>query len=200
ADDQAAAVHRRDVQAPGEARPEVACDAESREDAAEGRRLEQHEDELERRVAGRIVEAREVLDLLKAAGEGGKEEQREELRRQEDRRVLEQAVERPPRDCERDRSDRRVRHVRVSLPFKAQAASASETTARPTAMENASASASPSQPVMIRLRIPSIRYETGFAVATSRNQVTRIRLRGAFIDETKSAVKMTGNSDWIDSP
>ena len=61
-----------------EAALEVARDPEAGEDAAERRRLEEHEDELERRVAGRIVEAGDVLDLRQAAGERGEEEQREE--------------------------------------------------------------------------------------------------------------------------
>ena len=42
---------------------------------------------------------------------------------------------------------------------------------------------------MIRLRTPSIRYETGFAVATQRNQSTAIRLRGIAIDEMKRKTK-----------
>ena len=44
-------VRRREQEPAGEASLEVARDAEAGEDAAERRRLEQHEDELERRVA-----------------------------------------------------------------------------------------------------------------------------------------------------
>ena len=67
-------------------------------------------------------------------------------------------------------------------------------------MPKPSASASPSQPVMIRLRTPSIRYETGLTVAASRNQVTDIRFRGMFIDEMKRKTKKSGNRPWIASP
>ena len=65
---------------------------------------------------------------------------------------------------------------------------------------NPSASASPSQPVMIRLRTHSSRYETGFAVAASRNHVTEIRLRGMFIDEMKRKTKNIGKRPWTASP
>ena len=58
AEDDPDAVRRRQQQPPREAALEVARDPEAGEDAAEGRRLQQHEDELEGRVAGREVEAR----------------------------------------------------------------------------------------------------------------------------------------------
>ncbi len=46
------------------------------------------------------------------------------------------------------------------------------------AMTKAMASARPSQPVITKERIPSIRYEAGFHVATSLNQPTEIKARG----------------------
>ena len=82
---------------------EVARDPEAREDAAERRRLEQHEDELERRVAVREVEAGCVRDPRQPAGEGGEEEEREEQRRDEERRVREDVVQRPPGHAAGDR-------------------------------------------------------------------------------------------------
>jgi hypothetical protein len=45
---------------------------------------------------------------------------------------------------------------------------------------------------MMRLRIPSIRYETGFAVANHLNQSVDIRLRGRLIEEMKRKTKKTG--------
>ena len=53
---------------------------------------------------------------------------------------------------------------------------------------------------MIRLRILSSRYETGFAVAAARNQSTSIRLRGRFIDEMNRNTKKTGKRPWTASP
>ena len=70
----------------------------------------------------------------------------------------------------------------------------------PIATPNPSASACASQPVMIRLRIPSIRYETGLIVATVRNQSISIRFRGRFIDEMNRKTKKSGKSAWIASP
>ena len=55
-----------------------------------------------------------------------------------------------------------------------------------------SASACASQPTMIRLRTLSSRYETGLAVAASRNHVISIRFRGMFIDEVKRKTKNAG--------
>ena len=63
-----------------------------------------------------------------------------------------------------------------------------------------SPSACPSQPVMIRLRTHSIRYETGLMLATKWNQSTAIRFRGVFIEERKRKTKRSGNSPWIASP
>ena len=53
---------------------------------------------------------------------------------------------------------------------------------------------------MMRLRIPSIRYETGLIVATVRNHSISIRFRGRFIDERKRKTKKSGKSAWIASP
>ena len=63
-----------------------------------------------------------------------------------------------------------------------------------------SASACGSQPTMIRLRMPSIRYETGFSVAAVRNQSISIRLRGMFIEEMNRKTNSTGKSPWTASP
>ncbi len=63
-----------------------------------------------------------------------------------------------------------------------------------------SASARASQPVMIRLRTASIRYETGLIDASALNHWISIRSRGAFIDEMKRKTKSSGNSPWIASP
>ena len=65
---------------------------------------------------------------------------------------------------------------------------------------NASASASPFHPSMIRLRMPSIRYETGLTFAAQRNQSASIRLRGKFIDEMSRKTNNTGKSPWTASP
>ena len=53
---------------------------------------------------------------------------------------------------------------------------------------------------MIRLRTHSIRYETGFTLATKRNQSTSIRSRGVFIEERKRKTKRSGKRPWIASP
>ena len=54
--------------------------------------------------------------------------------------------------------------------------------------------------MMIRLRIPSIRYETGLIVVTVRNQSISIRFRGRFIEDRKRKTKKSGKSAWIASP
>ena len=82
ADDDPAPVRRSEQQPLGEPALEVARDAEPGEDAAERRRLKEHEHELERRVARREVEARDLVQLRETAGERGEEEEREEHRRQ----------------------------------------------------------------------------------------------------------------------
>ena len=91
---------------------------EAGEDAAEGRRLQEHEDELERRVAGRVVEVRDVADPRQAAGERGEEEQREDQRRDQERRVDERVVDRAPGDAAGDAAE--APHVRTSRVFIAQ--------------------------------------------------------------------------------
>src|SRR5581483_10179384 len=200
AGDEPAPVRRGEQEAPREPALEVAGDAEAREDTAEGGRLEQHEDELEPRVAGPVAEARHVAHLLETARERREEEERKGDLREHDRRRRERVVKRPPGDAERDRAKRCVRsHVRVNLVRSAQADASSPAVARAAPIANASASASPSQPVTIRLRTPSIRYETGLAVARPRNHPTDIRFRGAFIDEMKSATKKTGKKPITDS-
>ena len=55
-------MRRREQVAPGEAGLEVAGDAKAGEDAAESRRLQQDEDELEGGIAAREVEAGDVAD------------------------------------------------------------------------------------------------------------------------------------------
>ena len=102
ADEDRAAVRRRQHQPPREAVLEVAGDAEAGEHAAERGRLEQHEDELEGRVAGRELEAGQVRQLREAAHERREEEERERDRRDEDVRRRQRVVRRPPRDAERD--------------------------------------------------------------------------------------------------
>ena len=146
---------RRSEQEPArEAGLEVARDPEPGEDAAEGGRLEQYEDELEGRVSLRVVEAGHVLNPREPAGEGREEEEREEQRGDEERRVCEDVVQRPPgyAACHRERP-----HVRAILTRSAQLASASETTAIAVAIPKPSAKASPSHPTMIRLRTHSSR-------------------------------------------
>src|ERR1700754_1231328 len=92
-----AMIPRRSVAA-AEAGLEIAGDAEAGEDAAEGRRLEQHEDVLEGGVAGREVEAGDVADGGEPAGEGGEEEEREDQRRDQQCFVGEEIVDAAPGD------------------------------------------------------------------------------------------------------
>jgi hypothetical protein len=53
---------------------------------------------------------------------------------------------------------------------------------------------------MIRLLIPSIRYETGFAVATARNQPISIRFRGRLNEEMIRKTKRSGKNPCTASP
>jgi hypothetical protein len=78
AEDDAGPVRRREEEPAREPALEIPGDAEAREDPAERSRLEQDEDELKRRVAGREVEAWHVLDARESAGEGREEEERED--------------------------------------------------------------------------------------------------------------------------
>ena len=98
AGDDPAAVGGGEQVAAAEAGLEVAGDAEAGEDAAEGRRLQQHEDVLEGGVAGREVEAGHVADGGEPAGEGGEEEEREDQRRDQQRFVGEEVVDAAPGD------------------------------------------------------------------------------------------------------
>jgi hypothetical protein len=95
-------MRRRKQQAPGEPGLEVARDPESREDAAERRRLQQDEDELERRVALGVVESRDIVDARQSTDERGEEEQRERELRDDERRVREHVVQRAPGNALRD--------------------------------------------------------------------------------------------------
>ncbi len=155
AGDDAAALRRAQQQPAREAGVEVARDCEAGEDAAEGRRLEEHERELEGGVAGLVVEVGDVRDARQAAGEGGEEEQRKDQRRKQDGRVDDGVVHGAPGDTARDEVE--APHVRTSRFFIATPASDSVITLSANAKPKPSASASPSQPVMIRLRMPSIR-------------------------------------------
>src|SRR3954452_19500722 len=190
-------VRGRQQQPPRKAALEVARDPEAGEDAAEGGRLQQHEDELEGGVAARVGEARHVADVREPAREGGEEEEREDERGQQQRRVREHVVQRPPRDA---LGDRERPHPRAIRTRSAQLEAAMATTATAVAIPKPSASASPSQPVMIMLRTHSSRYETGLAVAASRNHVASIRFRGMFIDEMKRKTKKAGKRLCTASP
>ena len=154
AEDDAAAVRRRQQQPPREAALEVACDPEAGEDTRERRGLDDDERELKRRVALREREARRARDPGQTPGEGGEEEEREDERGDQQRLVVREVVQAPPRDA---LSDREAVHERASLPFSELAARAMATTAIVPAIPKPSASASPSQPITIRLRTPSIR-------------------------------------------
>ena len=95
-----AAVRRREQQPPREAALEVAGDPEAGEDAAERGRLEQHEHELERRVAVREVEAGRVARSRdRPPANAVKKKSGKSERRDEERRVREDVVQRPPRDA-----------------------------------------------------------------------------------------------------
>ena len=133
---------------------EVASDSESGENAAKGRRLEQHEDELERRVALRVIESGDVLNMRQTTGERDEEEQREDDRGNEKRWVREDVVQRSPRHTA---GDSECSHVRAILTRNAQFDSASATTAITVATPKPSTSASVSHPTMIRLLTHSIR-------------------------------------------
>ena len=155
AGDDAAALRSGHQQPAREARIEVARDRKAGEHTAEGRRLQEHEGELKRRVAGLVVEVRHVGDARQAAGERGEEEQREDQRGQQDRGVDDRVVHRAPGDASGDEVE--APHVRTSLFFIAAPASDRVITLSASAKPKPSASAWPSQPVMIRLRTPSIR-------------------------------------------
>src|SRR5207248_11641739 len=110
-------------------------------------------------VAGLVVEAGHLGDPGQAAGERDQEEQREHDRRDQDRRADHGVVDRAPGHGPGHRGE--APHVRPSRVFIALLANARETTTSRLAKPNASASALASHPMMIRLRMPSIMYETG---------------------------------------
>src|SRR5262249_22566411 len=131
---------------------EVAGDPEAGEDAAEGGRLEQHEDELEGGVAGGEFKARDFADRRQAAGEGGEEEEREDQRRDQQRRVAEEVVDAGPGDGAGDCAEAgrlglgRRAHVRTSLVFRALAEALIPIAKRAAAIPKPSASSPASQP------------------------------------------------------
>ena len=88
---------RREHEALRKSALEVACDAESGEDAAESSRLQEDEHELERGVPRREVEAWDLRDLRKPACKCDEEEEGEHQRRQENLRVRQRVLQRPPR-------------------------------------------------------------------------------------------------------
>src|SRR6185312_566543 len=98
---------------------------EAGEDTTEGRRLHQHEDVLEGRVAAREVEAGDVADGREPAGEGGEEEEREDQRWDQQRFVGEEVVDAAPGDCAGDGAEAcrgaavGGAHVRTSRVFRA---------------------------------------------------------------------------------
>ena len=146
---------RRGQQQPArEASLEVPGDAEAGEDAAECGGLEQHEHELERGVAVRVVEAGGVLHLRQASGEGDEEEEREHQRRDHERRRRDHVLEGAPGDAGCNGPDVHDRSSRLPI---SRLATMTATIASTIAMPNPSARASASQPVMIRLRTHSIR-------------------------------------------
>src|ERR1041384_1788581 len=117
-------------------------------------------------VAERVVETRDARDPPEPAGEGSEEEEREDERRDQEGRVREDVVQDPPGDslCDVERP-----HERSILVCRAIVASETATAASTAAMPHPSTSASGSQPMMIKLRTPSKRYETGLTVAAVRN-------------------------------
>ena len=146
--DDPAAARRAEHQPACEPRLEVARHGEAREHAAEGGGLQEHERELERRVAGPVVEVRDFADPRQPAGERDEEEQREDDRRHDDRRVDERVVDRAPGDRAGDIEE--APHVRASLDLIAGRASASaderEPEARTRTRARAPARSSPGSP------------------------------------------------------
>ncbi len=169
----AASIRRR-----REAVLEVARDAEAGEHAAERRRLEEHEDELERVYpvgkskpgSSRAARARRRTRGRRRAGSASDGTSMFG--------VVSALCDRAPRDAERDRSVRtpevEPRHVRAPI-LDAQRVRRDHRRHDDEARcdrRSASARASASQPMMMRLRTPSMRYETGLIVASVLNQST----------------------------
>src|SRR5207237_9495993 len=90
-------------------------------------------------------------------------------------------------------------HGRASRPISACVASAKQIRLIPVPTAKPRPIVSQRQCWITSDRTASIRYETGFAVATHRNQVVAIRLRGMFIDERKRKTKNTGKRPWTAS-
>ncbi len=153
AEDERTAVGGGEQQPAAEAELEVGRDREAAEDAAERGALAEDEGEDERGVAGAVVEAGHLADRREAAREGREEEERHQHRRQEEQRVREQAVQQPPREPAGNREV--APHVRAILSLRPVAAKYRPTARMPSAQPKPSASASPSHPVIRRLRSPS---------------------------------------------
>ena len=193
-----AAVRRGEQQPAGEAALEVAGDPEAGEDAAERRRLQQHEDELERRVAVREVEPRARSATCESPPANAvKKKSGNRIDGSSSAGVVTTFFIVRHATPDGDRPEPHVRSIR-----RPSAHDARDESRRRDHDGDAEAERErlPSQPLMIRLRTHSIRYETGLMVATKRNQSTAIRLRGVFIEERKRKTKRTGKSPWIASP
>src|SRR5207244_11695743 len=140
-------VRRGQEEAAREAALEIPRDREACEHPTERGRLEEDEDELERRVAGGEVEAGHLGNTREAARERREEEEREEQRRQEERGRREEAVELTPGDWEGDRHEA-APHARASLTLSAREAETSAIRPIAATIPTASASAWPSQPTI----------------------------------------------------
>ena len=126
-----APVRRGEQQAPREAVLEVAREREPREHAAERGRLEQDEDELERRVAGRVVEAGHVLGCDSPPAKAVKKKSGKASDGRKSDGVVRTFFQRPPATPGNGPDP----HVRSSLCPSAHPGGASETTARATRPE-----------------------------------------------------------------
>src|SRR5215212_781676 len=137
------------------ARAPVRRHREAREHAAECRRLQEHEHVLEGRVV-RVTEIGDVAHRRQAPREGGEEEQREHERRDEQRRRADQLAQVALGHGKRDGGGAplHVRTIRVRIEADAPAIPSTSTTID---TRKPSASASPSQPLMISERTPSTR-------------------------------------------
>src|SRR5207342_1404950 len=173
---------------------EVLRDAEPGEDAGHRRGLQHDEAELERRVTRRIVEPRQLVDARQGSREPDEEDHGKHQGREHEREVRERLLHPAKADRKRD-----VDHVRVILAPNARAEIDSPTAIAASAIPKPIASASASQPTITSERRPSMRYETGFAVAIQRNQSFSIRSRGMFIDERNKATKKRGKMPWTAS-
>src|SRR5262249_26432272 len=130
-----------------------------------------------------------------AAGERQKRHEREEHVGHEQRRIRDVDANLAVDESVRHAEDAGRPHVRAILECRANAAVVIPAAKNRNANKNASPSAVGFQPSMIRLRRPSIMYETGLSVAAIRNQVVSMRFRGRFIDEMKRRKKSSGKLD-----